>query len=228
MLKTLYRNPLASIPCFSSLDGDASRVVMVSLQETPYRKEEVIFFEGDPCPGLFIVKSGRVKLYRSSPNGDEHIVRVLGPSGCFECAPLFDGGPNPVSAQAMEDCILYFLPAQAFHAILTNPEVTMSFVRVLALRLRGLLNQVEDMSFRTVRARLARLLLQMSGPAIESVAEAPLTLLNQHQLACMLGCTRQMVNSSLGSLAREGIIRKDGRRIVILKPDELKRMVEEA
>lgn len=229
MLKTLKANPLGNIPCFSGLSEATSAIVSDSIVECSYSRDQVVFFEGDPCTGLFIIKTGRVKLYRSSPGGDEHIVRVLGTGGCFECAPLFDGGPNPVSAQAMDESTLFFLPADAFRSILLTPGIALQFASVLALRLRSLLNQVEDMSLRPVGARLARLLLQMSEHDTGTKAErASFRQLNQQHLACMLGCTRQMVNTSLGKLVREGMVRKEGKRLIVLKPEELRRIGEEA
>ncbi|MBI2958287.1 MAG: Crp/Fnr family transcriptional regulator [Chloroflexi bacterium] len=227
LLKTLARNPLLDIPCFFGLDEGATRVVEESLQENLYSKDQVVFLQDEPCPGLFVIKSGRVKLYRSSPDGDEHIVRLLGSGSCFECAPLFDGGPNPVSAQAMEDSVLYFLPSRAFRAILaSSPEVTSRFVSVLASRLRVLLRQVEDMSLRPVNARLARLLLDMSERKADGADGSSEAKLNQQHLACMIGCTRQMVNASLGKLARNGFIRKEGRRVVVIRPEELRRIAD--
>lgn len=228
MIKTLATNPLTNIPCFSGLNEAASEIVSGSIVECNYSKDAVVFFEGDPCTGLFIIKAGRVKLYRSSPGGDEHIVRVLGTGGCFECAPLFDGGPNPVSAQTMDESTLFFLPAEAFRSILHTPGIAFQFASVLSLRLRSLLNQVEDMSFRPVGARLARLLLQMGEHDNGTRSEkSSLKQLNQQHLACMLGCTRQMVNTSLGKLVREGLVRKEGKRLIVLKPDELRRFGEE-
>lgn len=227
MLSASARNPLAAIPCFADLDVSTSRAAAEALREVAYGRDEIILLEGERCPGLFVIKSGSVKLYRSSPEGEEHIVRVLGPGGCFECAPLFDRGPNPVSAQAMEDSVLFLLPASAFDNIMLNPEVSLRFARVLSLRLRALLNQVEDMSFRPVGARLARLLLQMAEPEGEVLAVTQSRLINQQHLACMLGCTRQIVNASLSKLARQGLIRRVDRRIVVLKPGELRRMVGE-
>ncbi|MBI2869842.1 MAG: Crp/Fnr family transcriptional regulator [Chloroflexi bacterium] len=194
------------------------------MRETVCARGDVIFLEGEPCPGLFIIRSGRVKLYRSSPDGDEHIVRVLGSGGCFECAPLFDGGPNPVSAQAMEDTTLAFLPVHAFQAVLADAAVVTHFVKILASRLRGLLGQVEDMSFRTVKARLARLLLEMP-PGCEPEDGSSPAMLNQQHWACMLGCTRQRINAALSEFTREGIIRKNGRRVQVLKPAELRRLL---
>ncbi len=93
--------------------------------------------EGEPCSGLFVVKSGSVKLYRTSLSGDEQIMRVVHPGGCFECAPLFDRGPNPVSAQTMEASRMVVIPMSSFELLMNSyPELALQFVPILAMRLR--------------------------------------------------------------------------------------------
>jgi len=226
MLTPATVNPLDSIPCFARLDPGTSKKVQQSLQLQAFSKGEVIILEGERCPGLYVVKSGSVKLYRSSPEGGEHIVRLINRSACFECAPLFDHGPNPTSAQALEDSELYLLPASDFRALLVSDStMALRFSEVLAMRLRALLNTIEDMSFRPAHARLARLLLQMAEPRGDVLAVAPKQPLNQQHLACMLGCSRQVVNTSLNKLVRQGIIRKEGRSIIVLKPENLKELI---
>src|SRR3989304_4063512 len=91
-------NLLKVVPCFTNLDPDVLELLLDSAREREFAKGEIILQEGDPCPGLFIIRSGSVKLYRTSLHGDEQIMRVVHSGGCFECAPLFDKGPNPVSA----------------------------------------------------------------------------------------------------------------------------------
>ena len=178
--------------------------------------------EGDPYPGLFVIKSGTVKLYRSSPKGQEQIVHIIRSGGCFECAPIFDKGPNPVSAQTLEKTKVYFIPASKFASLInTYPEVVLQIVPTLTMRLRSLLSMVDDFSFRRVSSRLARLLLQLGEWDSEIAGASPSRLLNQQHLACMLGCSRQALNNSLHKLVRAGVIRMEGRHIIVLKPEVL-------
>ena len=144
--------------------------------------------EGESCPGLFVVKSGSVKLYRISRGGHEQIMHIAYPGGCFECTPLFDGGLNPVSVQALETSSIIFIPIADFE-LLTNsyPEIMVQLVSVLAMRLRDLLNVVEDFSFRSVSSRLAKLLLQMEERQDRSSAVLTARPLTQHHLACVIG-----------------------------------------
>ncbi|MBI3930706.1 MAG: Crp/Fnr family transcriptional regulator [Chloroflexi bacterium] len=213
---------LKSIPCFNSFNSEVLERLLGSAREQSFAKEETILLEGDPCPGLFVVKSGLVKLYRTSLRGDEQIMRVVSPGGCFECAPLFDGGPNPVSAQALEASKMIVIPIASFESLVSSyPEVALQFVPILAMRLRDLLNTVEDFSFRPVPSRVAKLLLQLGErPDDGSVASTSSPLTQQH-LACVVGCSRQVLNSTLQELVKEGIIKIEKRRIIVLKPEAL-------
>ena len=218
-------NLLESVPCFTSLGPDARQRLLDSAIAQAFAKHELIMLEGEPCPGVFVVKQGTVKLYRTSPEGKEHIVRLVHPGGCFECASIFDGGTNLMSAQAIEAARTYLLPAADFHSVVsTQPQALLEVLATMSLRLRSLLSMVEDFSFRRVPSRLANLLLQLSERGNgTSVVSSPL---NQQHLSCMLGCSRQAVNSALQKLRRAGIIAIEGRHIVVLKPEALKKLRE--
>ncbi len=219
-------NFLKSIPCFANLSPEATECLLGSVKEQSFAKGELIMLEGEPCPGLFVVKSGTIKLYRSSPEGEEQIVSIVGGEGCFECAPLFDGGPNPVSAQALEASKVYFIPASDFKSLVsTHHEAVLPIVTILTMRLRSLLNMVEDFSFRRVYTRLAKLLYEFAEWQGETLSVSPSLPLNQQHLAHILGCSRQMVNTSLRKLVREGIIKIERRRITILKPEALRELI---
>ncbi|MBI4303278.1 MAG: Crp/Fnr family transcriptional regulator [Chloroflexi bacterium] len=216
---------LKKIPCFAGLSPELMELMSGGVEKVTFAKGELILMEGEPCPGLFIVQSGSVKLYRSSLEGDEQIVRIVHRGGCFECAPLFDKGPNPVSAEALEPTELLLLPASHFEALMTsNPQAVLQIVPMLAMRLRSMLNMIDDFSFRRVSCRLARLLLQLSEKESEALVVSPHLPLNQQHLACMLGCSRQLTNTSLRKLVESGVIEMKGRRIIVLNAEALRKL----
>ena len=228
---------LESIPYLASLSPKIRDRLLASVTKRSFSKGELIILEGEPCPGVFVIESGMVKLYRTSMRGDEQIVRIVYPKDYFECTPIFDHRPNPMSAQAIEATKAYLLPAPDFWAALsTQPKALLEMLAIISLRLRSLLNTVDDFSFKRVPSRLANLLLQLSGwqndapediwneMGIPNVASPSLTNLTQQDLACMLGCSRQTVNNALQELRRDNIIEMDGHRIVVLKPKELKQL----
>lgn len=216
---------LKSIPCFADLSAETMEWLLGFVKEQSFNKGEIILLEGDPCPGLFVVKTGAIKLYRSSPTGDEQIMRIVHPSGCFECTPLFDGGPNPLSAQTLEASKLYLIPASSFELLVsTHPEIVLQFVPILAMRIRYFLDMVEDFSFRRVFSRVAKLLLQLGAQDGKALVVSPSPPLNQQHLACIVGCSRQVLNGSLRKLVRDGIIKMERRRIIVLKPEALREL----
>ncbi len=214
---------LKSVPCFSGLSPEVLKQLLASARELSFVKGETILLEGESCPGMFVVKSGSVKLYRISRGGDEQIMRIAYPGGCFECAPLFDRGPNPVSAQTLEASSMIFIPLADFESLMGSyPEIALRLMPVLAMRIRDLLNTVEDFSFRSVSFRLAKLLLQLGERQDEGSAVSTGQPLTQHLLACVVGCSRQVLNSSLQELVREDIIKIEKRRIIVLEPEALR------
>ncbi len=214
---------LKSVPCFGGLSPEVLKQLLTSTREQSFVKEETILLEGESCPGMFVVKSGSVKLYRISRGGDEQIMRIAYPGGCFECAPLLDRGPNPVSAQALEASSMIFIPIANFESMISSyPEIALQLMPVLAMRIRDLLNTVEDFSFRKVSSRLAKLLLQMGERRNGSSAVSTARPLTQHHLACVIGCSRQVLNSSLQELVRDGVIKIEKRRIIVLEPETLR------
>ncbi len=222
MIDTTASSILKTVPCFSGLGPEVLQELLASTRELSFVKGETILLEGESCPGMFVVKSGSVKLYRISSGGHEQIMRMAYPGGCFECAPLFDGGPNPVSAQTLEASKIIFIPIANFHSLMNSyPSIALQLMPVLAMRIRDLLNTVEDFSFRSVSSRLAKLLLQLGDRPDEASPVPASQPLTQHQLACVVGCSRQVLNNSLQELIREDIIKIENRRIIVLEPGAL-------
>ena len=216
---------LRSLPCFAALAAEPMAALHQAAYYVSYAKGETIILEGEPCPGLFIVRSGTVKLYRSSATGQEQIIRIVSRRDCFECTPLLDHGSNPASAEALEDCQALLLPASIFKSLTkANSEVLAGLLPVIAARVRSLLNMVEDFSFRQVYPRLAKLLFQLSERQDDRLVVSPSLPLNQQHLACILGCSRQILNTSLRRLAKERTIATEGRRIVILDVERIRRV----
>ncbi len=126
-----------------------------------YRKGELLFTEGDPCTGLFVVESGRVRIFKSSPNGREQVLAVEGPGGSVAELPLFDGGNYPASTAAVEDARIYFISKQDFHSLcLVHSQVPLKVLKVVGARLRKLVGIIEELSFTTVRSRLISVLVR--------------------------------------------------------------------
>jgi CRP/FNR family transcriptional regulator len=176
-------------------------------------KDEMIFFEGDACQGLHILQSGAVKLFRQAPNGRELILKVLEDGASFNEVPVFDGGPNPVNAAALEHCEIWVVDAQLIRRVLVSyPEIALSILAKLAANLRALVQMAEELAFFQVTHRLARLLCQMF---VEPGGRGDLPRLTQDELAARLGTVREVAARALRELERSGAIALTHRQISI-------------
>ena len=209
---------LRSLPYFRPLDQDTLTSIATLTVRRVYQPDEVIFLEGEPCAGLFVVHSGHVKIYKVSPEGREQILTIIGPRDSFNDVAVFDGGPNPASAQAMDAIELCVIERPTLQSLFDRyPKLAQAVVAVLAARCRMLVGMVEDLSLKSVAGRLAKLLLDQAAQGQDAV---PLT---RQQMAARLGTIREMVSRALRELEDEGLVRRDGRQIVITDRAALER-----
>ena len=187
-----------------------------------FARGRVIMLEHDPCPGMYLIESGRVKLFRTSPDGREQVLMLVGPGGVFNDVPVFGGGLNAAAAAATERTSLYLLPTEhVLAALRAHPEASLAVAGEFARQLRILADLVEDLSFRHVTSRVAKLLLDYAEAPASGASRPRLT---QQDIAAMVGSVREVVGRSLGALEREGAIRIDRARTVVADRDVLHRM----
>jgi len=218
---------LKRVPIFSSLSEDEFAFLTSHLILRKYGSGELIFGEGDPCAGLYVVQSGNVRIFKSSAGGREQVLSIEGPSSSIAELPVFDGGTYPASAQAITESTLLFFSRQDFQALcLQHPEVALKVLRVVGGRLRRLVGIIEELSFTTVRHRLIALLVRLSkaegtrnGDAITLTLPA-----NNSELAAQIGTVRELVSRNLSRLQAEGLIQVDNRTLQI---PSLKRLQSE-
>ena len=144
---------------------DGRRVSFLAQRAVPrrYSAGEIVFGEGEPCSGLYVVESGHVRIFKSSANGREQVLSIDGPGSSIAELPVFDGGSYPASVTAIEDATLLFVSKQDFQALcLAHPQVALKVLRVVGARLRRLVGIIEELSFTTVRHRLASFLLRLA------------------------------------------------------------------
>jgi CRP/FNR family transcriptional regulator len=220
---------LRQIPYFTHLDARLLEELTGQVRERKYGAGEVVLLEGGPCEGLYFVVSGRVKVFKVSGEGKEQVLRILGPGRTFNDVPVFDGGANPGSIATLEPSRIGFLPTtQVLGLVEKNPRVAMDVIRLLASRLRSLTLMIEDLSLRGVMARVAKLLLDCTRghqTVIEGAGDA-CARLTQHQIATMTGSVREVVQRALKALERDGAIRLERARVVVLDPAALERWSE--
>lgn len=214
---------LRSLAFFSALSDSALAAVAGRTAERFYPRGAMVFRKGEVCHGLYLVLEGRVKVYRSSPDGREQILHIEGPGNPLAELPLFDGGPYPASARTLEDSRLLFLPLDAFQSLYRqNPEVADAVIRDLGRRLRRLVALVDKVSLKDVGSRVATALIDYAVAA-SSFRDGAVFLLprTQEELAAELATTRESVARGLGRLRRAGIIMQEGPHVRIVAANRL-------
>jgi CRP/FNR family cyclic AMP-dependent transcriptional regulator len=209
---------LAKVPIFSGLEENELSFLAQRTVLRNYSADQSVFGEGEPCAGLYVVEAGHVRIFKSSANGREQVLSIDGPGSSIAELPVFDGGNYPASATAIDDATLLFVSKQDFQALcLAHPQVALKVLRVVGSRLRKLVGIIEELSFTTVRHRLASFLLRLAqkdGQRCSGGVEITLPASNQ-ELASHIGTVRELVSRNLSRLQAEGILEIDGRRVTI-------------
>jgi len=200
---------LKKIPYFAGVGEDVIASLRRFIFEKRAARGELLLSEGDKADVLFFVAEGVVKVFKTSPDGKEQILRIIRPGESFNDVPVLDGGSSLVSAAAMGPVVLYTIKKSDLESIVRErPQIALNVIRVLSQRVRELIDLVEDLSFRHVTGRVAKMLL-------EYAQDGQKPRLTQQEMAAMIGTAREMVGRSLKSLESDGAIRMERNRIII-------------
>lgn len=208
---------LRHITLFADLPADElSQAASVSIRRT-YDPDETIILEGVPCRAAYFIAKGHVRILRTSPDGREQVLTVLGPGHGFNTVPPFSTPcVNHATAQAVDPATLHVFPCQdLIRLVTTSPTLALALLRDFAQRLDQLTDLVEDLSLRTVRGRLARFLLQ------EAEAGAVTRRWTQEEMAAQLGTVREMISRTLRAFADAELIAMNRQRIELLDREGL-------
>jgi CRP-like cAMP-binding protein len=185
--------------------------------EKRFAAGEVLFYEGAPCEGLFVLGRGSVKIYKTSPSGREVLLAVENAPSSVAEVPLFDGGNYPASVTAITDVVTYLVQKNDFQRLCRqNPELSLKVLAIVGRRLRQLVALVESVTFGSVRQRLARSLVEFAQEAGNPSFTLPVT---HEELASRLGTVREVISRNLSRFQGEGLLKIQRREIQIL--DEL-------
>ncbi|MFL6114446.1 MAG: Crp/Fnr family transcriptional regulator [Catenulispora sp.] len=215
---------LRRTPLFATLDQDAAASLRASMNEIELARGEVLFQEGDPGDSLYVVLRGKIKLGRTSGDGRENLVAVLGPGEMFGELSLFDPGPRSAGATALVDSTLLGLSSDELTPWLAaRPDVARALLRAIARRLRRTNDSMSDLVFSDVPGRVAKALLDLSArfgtPAEDGIHVAH--DMTQEELAQLVGASRETVNKALADFAGRGWLRLEARAVVLTNVERL-------
>ena len=215
---------LRQTPLFSGLDDDAAESLRSSLAETRLRRGETLFREGDSGDRLYVVLDGKIKLGRSSADGRENLLAVLGPGQMFGELSLFDPGPRSLTATAVTDVTMKSLGHDELSSWLTgHPDVARNLLGQLAARLRRTNDVVADLVFSDVPGRVAKALLDLASRFGRQADDGVHVHhdLTQEELAQLVGASRETVNKALADFANRGWLRLEPRSVVLVDVERL-------
>lgn len=213
---------LGASPFFAGFTPDKLEAVSQRVFVKKLARGEIVLNEGAHAGALFFVVEGVVKLFKTSSEGKEQILSLMRPGESFNDVPMFDHGPAPVNAQALGAVTLYGIQRDDLEIMLKQyPELSQNVIRVLARRIRYLISLVEDLSFRSVISRVAKILLENMGDMA-----SPGPHLTQRDMAAMAGTAREVVSRSLKYLEDAKLIEIRLHQIAIKNKKGLEQLVE--
>src|SRR6056297_2238885 len=210
---------------FRDLPSHHLEAVAAIAVEKRAEKHELIFAEGDPGNGFYIVEKGQVKIYKLSVEGREQILHIFGPGEPFGEVPVFSGDVFPASAEAVKKSRVLFFPRRRFIELISaDPTLALNMLAVLSRRLRDFTVQIEDLSLKEVPARLAGYLVLLSKEQ-QNPSEVCLHISKGH-LASFLGTIPETLSRILKKMSEKDLIRVNGKKIRLLDYEGLRMLAE--
>lgn len=228
----MKRNKIWYLKRFNLLDSmssDEMAYLSEKVIDSEVKKKQPIYLAGDPGEVLYFLKEGRVKISRIDESGKEFTLILLEPGELFGELGLFDDSPRETTAVALEDSLICLMQRKDFEAFVQQkPELALSLNKLMGLRLRQIENRLEELLFRDVPSRLARLLLRLLGQhARETRKGVRINIrLSQQELANLIGATREMTSKTLNSFKKKGFINIEHKYIYLTNRQELEKLAQ--
>ncbi len=205
-------------PLFAGLRDDELKKIRDIALPRQHAKKRVIFSEGEPAKGFYAILSGKVKLYKVSPDGKEQILHVVSAPEAFAEAALFLEGSYPAFAETLSDCQLLFFPKRDFITLIErNPQLSINMIVSLSQYLKKFALLIEELSLKEVSSRIAKYVIDLSlkmskEGKVPSEVELDLT---KTQLALKLGTVSETLSRTLAKMKARGVIDVRKNRILI-------------
>lgn len=209
---------LKTTALFGALAAPELAVLAARMSRKRFAAGELLFSEGEPCNGLYTILRGRARIFKTSVNGREQVLSIEGSGGTVAELPVFDGGPYPASVVAVDPTEIAFISRRDFQAFcIEHPEVALKVLAVVGARLRQLVGIIEELSFTTIRQRLASTLLKLAqNEGTKTVDGIAFRLPASHQeMAHQLGTVRELISRNLARLQAEGLLEVNAREVVV-------------
>jgi CRP-like cAMP-binding protein len=192
-----------------------------------YKAGEMFIGDTDPAHAFYVIMTGQVKLYKSSPEGREQTLNLLGPGDPFGMCTAFAIESFPANAMALEESGILLIPGPVMEAVaMKEPRLLVNIIQILSNRLRESMSLIESLSLMEIPQRLASFLIHTptrEGGKETNQLELAIT---QRELAKILGSTPEALSRALRKMSDTGLLQVDGRSIRILDRESLGELAE--
>ena len=216
---------LNEVPLFQGLSESALNSIKTCLKERSFDKGEILFSEGKACERIFIVQSGRVKLYRTASSGREQILETLGPGDTCACNPGSLVWSCMSTAEAAAPCTVWYLSRDDYlRMVQSNSKLSQTLTRIFAERLKSFSCLIEEVSLKDVKKRLVRFLLDMLAER-RGKGDTLFIPFTREEIAQRIGAARETVARNLYQLKRSKLIDIKPYQIVIRNKEGLEKLL---
>jgi len=212
---------------FQGVSPEKMRLLIAQAAYKKYKRGEMIIGEEDSIRSFYVVVSGQLKLYRSSPEGKEQTLQLLGPGDPFGLCTAFATDSFPASAMAIEDATVLLIPGMVIETVAKqDPAILFNIIKILSQRLKASMNLIESLSLKEVPERLASFLCHELSRSMSDKKNTIELAISQREMAKILGATPEALSRTLRKMANDGILSTSGRVISIMDRQALEKLAE--
>lgn len=210
---------------FSDLqEEDLESIANITIERN-YKKNMLVFMEGEPGEAFYYIKSGKVKIFRTYEDGKEHIINIFSEGEVFGEATLFSNIPYPASASIYEDSVIGIIKNSELEELVRkNTDLALKIIKVLAKKLVLSQHKIKDLAFNDVFARTASQILKLASDYGQKVDKGIIIDidLSRQELADMVGTTRETVSRAISKFKKEKSVTEEKDKLILLNPEKLK------
>ncbi len=218
---------IGGLKLFEGVPAEKLRALAEHTRYRTYRAGEMFIGETDAVHAFYVVVSGQIKLYKSSPEGKEQTLYLLGPGDPFGMCTAFAIDTFPVNAMALAESGVLQIPGQAMEAVaMKETRLLVNIIQILSDRLKESMTLIESLSLKEIPERLASFLLHALTRQGEAEMDQLELTITQRELAKILGATPEALSRAMRKMSNAGILAMDGRSIRILNRETLEELAE--
>jgi len=218
---------IKDIVLFQGVSSEKIQLLATQATYKKFKPGEMVIGESDPIRSFYVVLSGQLKLYRSSVDGKEQTLQLLGPGDPFGLCTAFATDPFPASAMAIVESSVILIPGTVMEAMARQePAILFNIIQILSQRLKDSMTLIESLALKEIPGRLASFLCHLLPKDIADKKTSVELTISQRELAKILGATPEALSRALRKMANDGILSTAGRVITILNPKALEQLAE--